>query len=526
MSQTITQEPIALTPVGVDSSPPSLISIRDTLHDGPQPPVTPLPSTTSQLRVTILITTVSLLTAFGSLSAGLLIIELPTIVADIDLDSSLVLWPQAAYALTSSVLLLLAGSVADVLGARSVFLTGSLFVGCSILACGLAKTGNQLIAFRALQGVSVSLVWPTSVSVLTKNIESGCRRNIGFGILGLCQPMGFLTGLVAAGGLVDSIGWRTGWYISGSATLALFVVSIFVIPSEAKQEKIKQRLQNDIDWVGAGIASLALEALSYVLAQITSSVHEIKKPVNIALLIISGLLSPGFIFWVNRQERLRRPALIPNSLWKNRAFTNTCLMVIASNAVCQTMELFCSLFFQEVQNLSALQTSIRFLPAMLLGAILNLTTGLVVHKVPAGYLILTASFLSAGSPLLMALINPSWPYWFAAFPAQLFQPIGVDVIWTVGLLVVSESLPEKTQALAGGVFNTVAQLGNSVGLAVMGVISTSAIQKSHFVQKESPQALMVGYRAAFWAAFAWMALACFTGGWGLSKVGKVGLKRD
>jgi hypothetical protein len=87
------------------------------------------------------------------------------------------------------------------------------------------------------------------------------------------------------------------------------------------------------------------------------------------------------------------------------------------------------------------------------------------------------SLRKAGAPLLMAVINPDWPYWDAAFPAQL------DVLWIVGMLVVSEAFPEDTQAFAGGIFNTVAQLGNSLGLAVMGVISTSVTQHSHFRAK-------------------------------------------
>lgn len=528
MSQTILEAPVALTHINAKPQPASLHALPETLNDGPLLFTSAASPTrnTSQWRATLLILTLSLLTGVGSFTTGLLTIELPTIVADIDLDASLILWPQAVYALTSSVLLLVAGSVADVLGARTVLLTGNLLMGCFIIACGLARTGNELIAFRALQGVSMCLVSPTSVSILARHLESGRRRNFAFGALGLSQVIGFLAGLVAAGGLVDSIGWRSAWYIAGSVTVALFIVSFCAIPAENKQNGIMQKLRQDIDWVGAALASAALGMLSYVLAQMTSGVHEIHKAINIALLIMSILLMTAFGFWIQRQERLHRPALIPNSIWKNRAFTSSCLMVLGSMAVCQTMELFCSLFFQQVQHLSALQTSIRFIPSLILGALLNISTGLFVHKVPAVYLVLITSLLSAGSPLLMATINPSWTYWRAAFPAQLLEPLSVDVLWTVGLLVVSEAFPEDTQALAGGVFNTVGQLGNSIGLAVMGVISTSATQNSHLASKQSPEALMVGYRASFWAAFAWMILACLMGGWGLRKVGKVGLKRD
>jgi hypothetical protein len=182
--------------------------------------------------------------------------------------------------------------------------------------------------------------------------------------------------------------------------------------------------------------------------------------------------------------------------------------------------------FQEVQSLSALQTSIRILPSLALGTILNLTTGLLVHKVPAYYLVLGFSLLSAGAPLLMAVINPHWPYWYDAFFAQLLSPLSADVLFTVGLLVVSDVFPISTQALAGAVFNTVAQFGASTGFTVMAVISTSATKKSKYQDKTKPDALMVGYRASFWAAFSWIIVACIIGAFGLRKVGKVGLKED
>ena len=126
----------------------------------------------------------------------------------------------------------------------------------------------------------------------------------------------------------------------------------------------------------------------------------------------------------------------------------------------------------------------------------------------------------------MALINPQWAYWHDAVFAQILQPLSADVLFTVGMLIISDVFPAHTQALAGAVFNTVAQFGTSVGLTVMAIISSSATQQSKYSEKNSPEALMVGYRATFWAALAWMLVVCIVGAFGLRKVGKVGLKRD
>ena len=63
---------------------------------------------------------------------------------------------------------------------------------------------------------------------------------------------------------------------------------------------------------------------------------------------------------------------------------------------------------------------------MVLAALLNLATGLIVHRVPAIYLVVISSFIGAVAPLLMAVIKTEWPYWYAAFPAQLLQPLSPD----------------------------------------------------------------------------------------------------
>lgn len=75
----------------------------------------------------------------------------------------------------------------------------------------------------------------------------------------------------------------------------------------------------------------------------SSGVHSIAVPGNIAALTVGVLLIPLFIFWQRRQEKLENPTLIPNSLWNNRTFTTVCLLVIFSYAVVNAMEFFCSL---------------------------------------------------------------------------------------------------------------------------------------------------------------------------------------
>lgn len=135
-------------------------------------------------------------------------------------------------------------------------------------ACGLAQTGIQLIMFRALQGVAVSLCLPTSVAIVSNAVPTGQKRNISFSILGFVQPAGFSAGLVLGGVMLDTIGWRYGYYISGGLTLALFLVSIWVLPADrgTGQRANFGRLRKEVDWIAGLISCACLSMFSYILA--------------------------------------------------------------------------------------------------------------------------------------------------------------------------------------------------------------------------------------------------------------------
>lgn len=148
-----------------------------------------------------------------------------------------------------------------------MFLVGcGLFVAFT-LACGLARTGVQLIIFRALLGVAISMCLPSAVSIITHAFPPGKRRNIGFASMGAGQPLGYSVGLVLGGVFTDSIGWRYGYYLSAIINFVLFGAAIWGLPRDHSWAQVSwRRLWDDIDWIGAIILSISLGLLSYVLA--------------------------------------------------------------------------------------------------------------------------------------------------------------------------------------------------------------------------------------------------------------------
>jgi MFS family permease len=204
---------------------------------------------------------------FGSFSSGIIVVALPTIATSISLEPALYAWPSSVYNLTSGATLLLAGSVADLIGARKVDLTGCVLMGIFALACGGANTGMQLVVFRAFQGMALALHLPSSVALVTAVVPAGKSRNIGFASLGMAQPLGFSAGLVVSGIMVEKLGWRAPMYLCGSMTLAVALAGFWALPSPViGVSRPWRQLWSKVDWIGGGIAGAGLALLSYVLA--------------------------------------------------------------------------------------------------------------------------------------------------------------------------------------------------------------------------------------------------------------------
>ena len=229
------------------------------------------------LERTVIIASVTLITAITTLLNGLTTVALPTMARELNIPEGLLLWPSSIQALTTGCSLLLAGSIADALGARFMYLIGCVLQAGFLLGCGLSQTSAEIILFRGLSGIALSFCLPSAVAIITRSFV-GKRRDFAFAAMGGGQPVGFAVGLALGGVLTDSIGWRWGFYFSAIFDAAICAVAIWGLPSSIDSPTGEegaadltwaqkwQQLKDDIDWVGAIISSLSLAMLSYVFA--------------------------------------------------------------------------------------------------------------------------------------------------------------------------------------------------------------------------------------------------------------------
>lgn len=152
-----------------------------------------------------------------------------------------------------------------------MYLIGCILQAGFVLGCGLSRNGAEIILFRGLSGVAISFCLPSAVSIITSSF-TGKRRNMAFAAMGGGQPVGFSVGLSLGGVLTDTIGWRVGFYIAAGVNTLIFAIALWGLPPSANAGarlswgRKWQQIKNDIDWVGALIASASLAMLSYVFA--------------------------------------------------------------------------------------------------------------------------------------------------------------------------------------------------------------------------------------------------------------------
>ena len=264
---------------------------------------------------------------------------------------------------------------------------------------------------------------------------------------------------------------------------------------------------------------MSTSLLLLIHSSITADSSNIDEPLNISLLCVAAVLAPAFVIWMHYQTKKDKPALIPNTLWRDRVFTSVCLSVFFTWGSFNSFEQLLSLWLQLVQHNDALQTSIRFLPQTVVGVIVNGLVGVFVHRFQVFWIIVPSIILSLSAPILMGCSGTHWSYWAAAFPAISLNVVGADVLYTIANLLISSRFPDDAQGLTGGVFNTMAQVGKSVGLALSAVIS-NAVAKEHNTN-HSGDILADSYRAGIWLCLAMNIMTLIVAVWGLRSVGKI-----
>lgn len=199
-----------------------------------------------------------------SLGVALIVVDttivnviVPSLVADLGITSAQAQWVQESYAIVFAALLL-TGRLADLVGARRVFLVGvAVFAATSVLA-GLAPSGGVLIVARVLQGAAAVMILPSSLTLVNGTFtgkERGQAFAVGGSTIGAAAAVGPLLG-----GALAEVSWRWAFGINiALGVLILFGVRAFLAPSP--------RTNGGVDLPGAVLSVVGLGLLAFALIE-------------------------------------------------------------------------------------------------------------------------------------------------------------------------------------------------------------------------------------------------------------------
>ncbi|CAM5550797.1 MFS transporter [Streptomyces avidinii] len=165
-----------------------------------------------------------------SLDNTVLNVALPSMRRDLDASVSGLQWSIDAYTLVLASLLMLAGSTADRIGRRKVFVAGLVAFTVGSLLCSLAPSLDWLIVFRMVQAVGGAMLNPVAMSIITNTFTDPAERARAIGVWGAVGGISMAAGPLIGGVLVDSVGWRSIFLINLPIGLAAFALTLRHIP--------------------------------------------------------------------------------------------------------------------------------------------------------------------------------------------------------------------------------------------------------------------------------------------------------
>ena len=204
----------------------------------------------------------------------------------------------------------------------------------------------------------------------------------------------------------------------------------------------------------------------------------------------------GFVFW---ELRISNP-LVPMWIWKDRNFSLSLAILMFGFLAFAPGSFFIALYFQEVWHMSALEVAVHVLPMAVMGILVNIFAGMVLHKVSNKLLMYAGTMAYTIAFLLLALNRHSSSYWAFSFPAFILMVVGADLEFNVANMYVMSSMPPAQQSIAGGILQTVTRLCMTIGFGITTAIFNAVQQNpemaSYWDKETQP------YTATFWFAVA------------------------
>ncbi len=376
-------------------------------------------------------------------------------------------WVTTAYLLTSTVMIPIYGKLSDLFGRKPIFLIGVVIFLLGSAASGASQTMNQLIIFRAFQGVGAAALLPIAIAVIG-DLFAPRERGKWQGLTGAVFGLSSILGPTAGGWITDNATWRWVFYVNLPIGIIALLVLIFLMPTLRSKNTGKVR----IDYLGALllIAGTVPLMLGFTLA---GSTYDWLSWQIISLFSAAIVFATLFVIYEARLERRNEQPIIDPSLFKNRIFSVSVLITMITSMGMFGSILFLPLYAQGVLGISATNSGLLLTPLM---------GGLIFSSIVSGQLVsrfgkykwiaFVGMAITIGGSLLLQRLGVNSTNTDMVI-AMIVLGLGLGFSMSLYTVIVQNALPNKIgQATSGLTFFR--SIGSTIAVAAMGSLLTSA----------------------------------------------------
>ncbi|WP_188197094.1 MFS transporter [Nonomuraea sp. SYSU D8015] len=386
-------------------------------------------------------------------------VALPTIQRDLGLTISGLEWIVSSYILVFAGLMLVGGRLADVFGARRVFLGGLAVFTVASLAAGLATSGGALIAARAVQGVGAALLTPTALAMIGQIFPDPGERGRAVGVWSASGALSMALGPVAGGFISEHLHWGWIYLINVPIGLVTFGLTLWAVrPGHARR-------RHSLDLPGLVTSALALSALTYALIE-----GEEAGWTSPGILAAFGVSAAAAVAFVLVEARAAEPMIVM-SLFRSRMFTGGLLNSGIWSFGVFGIYFFSALWLQNVLGFSPTEAGGSFVPMALVTAVVAIVSQRIARLLGIGRTVALGMALMGAAIYLLSAVGADGDYADVA-PWFILYGVGAGLMVPLTAAILS-GMPQDRSGVASGVLNVSREVFGLLGITVLGAILNS-----------------------------------------------------
>jgi DHA2 family methylenomycin A resistance protein-like MFS transporter len=381
-------------------------------------------------------------------------VALPAIQHEIGGSLAGLQWVVDAYTLALASIMLTAGSTADRVGARKIFVLGLTTFAIGSAACAAAPALSVLIAARAVQGLGASALLPCSLALLVHQFPDPRARARALGVWGGMGSLGVALGPVLGGALVALAGWRSIFLVN----VPVCLLTVALLRRYVQESPRNPGRRTDRPGLFLGVLTLAGLTSGFISAGQLGWSNRVP-----AALFGAGVVAAWFFV---RTERRQSAPMLPLGLFRSRELSGATGVGLIFNMVLYGALLCLSLFLQQARHESVLVTGLLLLPMSMVVGAGSLASGRLTARLGPRPPMIAGLTLGAAGAALLATTGTSTSLWLVIGGSILLGLVSLAMP-AMTAVVVGAVGPERA-GVASGILNAARQSGGALGVAVLG----------------------------------------------------------